>query len=81
MYGFSMYKSPPIGIAFRAMEERTELMPREFKRRNRGWVRRIGADGSFRTPLARYVLIGLFAAGIVIAALTLLASVMVVDWS
>ena len=63
------------------MEERTEWIPREFKRRNRGWMRRIGAGRSFRIPLARYVLLGLFAAGIVIAALTLLASVMVVDWS
>lgn len=63
------------------MEERTERIPSEFKRRSRGRVRRIGADRSFRTPLARYVLLGLFAAGMVIAALTLLASVMVVDWS
>lgn len=76
-----MHKSSRTGIAFRAMKERTGWIPRELNRRNRGWVRRVGADRSFRIPLARYVLFGLFAAGILIAVLTLLASVMVVDWS
>ncbi|HUN96256.1 MAG TPA: trehalose-6-phosphate synthase [Bradyrhizobium sp.] len=42
---------------------------------------RIGAGRLLDNPLARYALLGLVAAGIVIAALTLLAAVMVEDWS
>ena len=44
-------------------------------------MRRVGTERLVHNPLARYALLGLFAAGIVIAALTLLAAVMVEDWS
>jgi trehalose 6-phosphate synthase len=44
-------------------------------------MRRIGVDRLIRNPLVRYTLLGLLAAGMVIAALTLLAAVMVEDWS
>ncbi|WGS01619.1 trehalose-6-phosphate synthase [Bradyrhizobium sp. ISRA443] len=53
----------------------------EFERRSRSWMRHMGARRLLRDPLARYTLLGLFAAGVVIAALTLLAAVMVEDWS
>lgn len=63
------------------MEERIDQIPRTSDPRNRNWMRRIGIDRLFQNPLARYLLFGLFAAGIVIAAVTLIAAVMVVDWS
>nr|WP_258765951.1 trehalose-6-phosphate synthase [Bradyrhizobium arachidis] len=44
-------------------------------------MHRIGADRLFGSPVARYVILALAAIGLVIAALTLLASVMVEDWS
>jgi trehalose 6-phosphate synthase len=44
-------------------------------------MQRIGADRLFGSPAARYVILALAAIALVIAALTLLASVMVEDWS
>ncbi|MGE5159727.1 MAG: alpha,alpha-trehalose-phosphate synthase (UDP-forming) [Gemmatimonas sp.] len=44
-------------------------------------MRRIGTGWLFGSPLTRYVILAVAAVGLVIAALTLLASVMVEDWS
>jgi trehalose 6-phosphate synthase len=60
---------------------RTDRIHRELGQRSCGWMRRIGVDRLIQNPLARYALLGLLAAGMVIAALTLLAAVMVEDWS
>ncbi|HUO00199.1 MAG TPA: hypothetical protein VMU69_28675 [Bradyrhizobium sp.] len=51
------------------------------KSRTRELMRRLGANGRFRSPIARYVILALAAIGLVIAALTLLASIMVQDWA
>ncbi|MGY4504306.1 trehalose 6-phosphate synthase [Bradyrhizobium sp. GM24.11] len=63
------------------MANRTDHIEGEVKQRDRRLTRRIDASWPFRGPLARYALLGLAATGLVIAALTLLASVMVEDWS
>ena len=63
------------------MEDRMDRIGGELNRRSRSWLRRLGAQRLLRDPLARYMLLGLFAAAVVIAALTLLAAVMVEDWS
>lgn len=64
-----------------AMADGTDRTQGEFKQHGRGLMRRIGGIRLFGSPLARYALLGLAATGLVIAALTLLASVMVEDWS
>jgi trehalose 6-phosphate synthase len=63
------------------MADRTDHIQGGFKQGSRSFMRRIGASWLFRSPLARYALLGFAASGLVIAALTLLASVMVEDWS
>jgi trehalose 6-phosphate synthase len=52
-----------------------------FARERRNLKFRIRADWLFLNPLVRYAVLALVAAGIVIAALTLLASVIVEGWS
>jgi trehalose 6-phosphate synthase len=63
------------------MEDQTDHIQGKSERRSRSWLRRIGVDRLIQNPLARYAILGLLAAGMVIAALTLLAAVMVEDWS
>src|SRR5215469_3923138 len=63
------------------MEDQTDHIQGKSERRSRSWLRRVGVDRLIQNPLARYALLGLLAAGMVIAALTLLAAVMVEDWS
>jgi trehalose 6-phosphate synthase len=63
------------------MQDRIDRIQSKSQQRARGRIRRVGADRLLHNPLARYAFLGLLAAGMVIAALTLLAAVMVVDWS
>ena len=63
------------------MTDRTGHIHSGFNQGNRSLVRRIGAGWLFGSPVARYVILALAAIGLVIAGLTLLASVMVEDWS
>jgi trehalose 6-phosphate synthase len=63
------------------MTNRTDQIQAPAKSRTREPMRRLGANGPFRSPIARYVILTLAAIGLVIAALTLLASIMVQDWA
>ncbi len=63
------------------MADRTNHIQDGFKQDNRSLMGRIGVSWLFRSRLAGYALLGLAATGLVIAGLTLLASVMVEDWS
>lgn len=66
------------------MADRTDRIQsefKEFKQDNRSLMRRIGTGWLFGSSVTRYVILALAAVGLVIAALTLLASVMVEDWS
>jgi trehalose 6-phosphate synthase len=63
------------------MGDRTDRIHRKLEQGSCGWMRRIGVNRLIQNPLARYAFLGLLAAGMVIAALTLLAVVMVEDWS
>jgi trehalose 6-phosphate synthase len=63
------------------MANRVDHIQDGFRQSTRSLMQRLSTGWLFRSPLARYALLGLVATGVVIAALTLLASVMVEDWS
>jgi hypothetical protein len=63
------------------MANRTSHHDGGFNQGDRSLMRRISPGWLFGNPVARYAVLALAAIGRVIAALTLLASIMVEDWS
>ena len=63
------------------MADQTDDIRGEFKQSDRSLRRRISMGWLFGNPVVRYVVLAAVSVGLVIAALTLLASVMVEDWS
>jgi trehalose-6-phosphate synthase len=63
------------------MDTRTGHIRSETRSGHRSLMARMGAGWLLRNPIARYVILAVAAVALVIAALTLLSSVMVEDWS